>query len=99
MWDYEHDEPREELQDPSSSGLWRWLDSMIAGEGRRPIGGPSPFWSGSSPNLVSIRLVLDVLLPPVVFPFLLVLSSFAIVGEASPHKRRLKSDIISVPGG
>ena len=50
MWDYEHDEPREELQDPSSSGLWRWLDSMIAGEGCRPIGGPSPFWLGSPPT-------------------------------------------------
>ena len=38
MWDSERDEPQEELQDPASSGLWRWLDSMIAGEGRRPIG-------------------------------------------------------------
>ena len=47
MWDYEHDEPREELQDPDSSGLCRWLDSMIAGEGHRPISGPSAFWSGS----------------------------------------------------
>ena len=50
MWDYKHIEPREELQDPDSSGLWRWLDSMIAGEGRRPIGGSSPFWSGSPPT-------------------------------------------------
>ena len=70
MWDYEHDEPREELQDPGSSVMWRWLDSMIAGEGRRPVGGPSPFWSGSPPNLVSIRLAFYFLFPPAVSLFL-----------------------------
>ena len=50
MWDYKHDEPRDELQDPSSSGLWRWLDGMIMWEGRRPIGGPSPFGRGRPPT-------------------------------------------------
>jgi hypothetical protein len=57
MWDYEHDEPQEELRDPASSGLWRWLDGMIAGEGRRPIDSPSPFRTGSPPNLVTTSLV------------------------------------------
>ena len=92
IWDYEHDEPPEELQDPGSSGLWRWLDSMIAGEGCRPIGGPSPSWSGSPTNLVSIHLVFDFLFPPAVFPFLLVLSLFVIVGswqvQVSPPSRQ-----------
>ena len=64
MWDYEHGESQEELQDPSNSGLWRWLDSMIAWEGHRPIVGPSPFWSGSPPNLVITRLVFYFLLFP-----------------------------------
>jgi len=64
MWDYEHDEPREELWDPDSSGLWRWLEGMIAGEGRRSIGGPSPFWSGSPPNLVIAHLAFYFLLFP-----------------------------------
>ena len=50
MWDYKHDEPRDELQDPSSSRLWRWLDGMIMWEGRRPIGGPSPFGRGRPPT-------------------------------------------------
>ena len=81
MWDYERDKPQVDLQDPGSSGLWRWLDGMIAGEGCCPIGGPSPFWLGSPPNLVSIRLVFDFLLPPVVFPFLLISSSFTIAGS------------------
>ena len=70
MWDYKHDEPREELQDHSSSGLWRWLDNMIAGEGRRPNGGPSPFWSGLPPNLVSICLAFYFLFPHAVSLFL-----------------------------
>ena len=30
---------------------------MIANKGRRPIGGPSPFWTGSPPNLVTTNLV------------------------------------------
>ena len=81
MWDYEHDEPREELQDPDSSGLWRWLEGMIAGEGRRPIGDPSPFWSGSPPNLVMIHLVFHFLLLPVTFSFPYVLSLFVIAGS------------------
>ena len=50
MWDYERGEPQEELQDPGSSGLWWWLEAMIAGETHRSIGGPSPFWSGSPPT-------------------------------------------------
>ena len=64
MWDYEHGESQEELQDPSNSGLWRWFDGMIAGEGRRPIGGPSTFWSGVAPNLVIAHLVFYFLLFP-----------------------------------
>ena len=50
MWDFERDEPREELQDPGSSGLWRWLEGMIAGENRRSIGGLSPFGRGRPPT-------------------------------------------------
>jgi len=83
MWDYEHDEPREELRDPDSSGLWRWLKGMIAGGGRRPIGGPSLFWLGSPPppNLVSIHHVSHFLPLPVIFLFLSVSSSFMIAGS------------------
>ena len=81
MWDYEHEEPREELQDPDSSGLWRWLEGMIAGEGRRAIGGPSPFWSGSPPNLVSTRHAFHFLPLPAIFSFLTVSPPFMIAGS------------------
>ena len=65
---------------------------MIAGEGRRPIGGSSLFWSGSPPNLVIISLVFDFLFPLAVFLFLLILSLFVIVGswqaQVSPPSRQ-----------
>ena len=80
MWDYEHDELHGDLQDPGSSGLWRWLNYMIAGEGRRPIGGPSPFWSGSPPNLVITHLVFHLLLLFVTSWFPSILLSFALAG-------------------
>ena len=81
MWDYEHDEPREELQDHDSSGLWWWLEGMIAGETRRSIGGPSPFWSGSPPNLVSICFIFNFLPFFGIFPSLSVLPLFVVAGS------------------
>ena len=93
MWDYEHDEPREELQDPDSSGLWRWLEGMIAEETRRSIGGPSPFWSGSPPNLVSVHFAFRFLSFPRISPSLPVLPLFMFVGfcqaqiSPSPQQR------------
>ena len=71
MWDYERDEPQEELQDPASSGLRRWLDGMIAGEGRRSIGSLSPFWTGSPPNLVTTNLCFSFLAPRCNVPVLI----------------------------
>ena len=81
MWDYEHDEPREELQDLDSSGLWRWLEGMIAGETRRFIGGSSPFWSGSPPNLVSVRFIYNFSPFFGIFPSLSVIPSFVVAGS------------------
>ena len=92
MWDYEHDEPRKELQDLDSSGLWRWLEGMIAGETRRFIGGSSPFWSGSPPNLVSIRFIFNFSPFFGIFPSLSVIPSLVVTGSwqaqipSSPQK-------------
>ena len=92
MWDYEHDEPREELQDHDSSGLWWWLEGMIAGETHRSIGGPSPFWSGSPPNLVSVRFIYNFSPFFGIFPSLSVIPSLVVTGSwqaqipSSPQK-------------
>jgi hypothetical protein len=65
---------------------------MIAEEGRRPIGGPSPFWSGSPPNLVSTRLVFHFLPFPVTSTFPPVSSSFMVAGpwqaQVSPSSQQ-----------
>jgi len=54
---------------------------MIAGEGRRPIGDPSPFWSGSPPNLVSVCFIFNFLPFFGIFPSLSVLPLFVVAGS------------------
>ena len=107
MWDYERDELQEELQDPASSGLRRWLDGMIAGEGRCSIGSPSPFWTGSPPNLVTTGLVFRLLLlvvtsgpHPSHFPFVLAGTRQAQISSSSQEGAgRSHSPSRAVEGG